>query len=599
MRSFAGDKTPLRILALAVLGLALGCVAHTTIPEIQAAAHRSPAEAREVVGVEGLVSAIREVPRDHGFWIESPHDREAEASAGIFVSTGEAPPTVRPGDRVRISAAVAERARRESDLPVTSLVESRVEILERGLTLPPPVRLGPGGREIPAAVIDDDGLARFEPEQDALDFWESLEGMRVEIVGARVVGAADSYGNLTVVTDDVPAESTAGGLLVSPDRVHAQRVEIDTRPVGDPPHFRVGDRIDEPIVGVVHYGFGNYRLHLTRPLSSALESARPTPARSVERHEGLTFATYNVLNLSAQSSQERFDRLAASITGDLGSPDLIALQEIQDDSGREDDGVVSASQTLRRLVEAITAHGGPRYEARQIDPEDGEDGGQPGGNIRVAYLVDPSRLEIVDRQEGDPRAELRLLPGPRLASSPGRLGVGHPCFEPDEEGLDGSRKTLALEVLVRGERIFLLNNHWTSKFGDDSLFGARQPPVRPSGDERVCQAQRIGEFVDSLLEMDPGAAVIVLGDFNDYDDQPALGRLTDVGLENLVTRIPRPDRYSHVHRGTAGALDHVFVSPRLAETVAEVTIVHVNADSPAQDRASDHDPVWVRLTLDP
>ena len=42
--------------------------------------------------------------------------------------------------------------------------------------------------------------------------------------------------------------------------------------------------------------------------------------------------------------------------------------------------------------------GGPAYEWRQIDPVDGAEGGQPGGNIRVAFLFRTDRgLKFVDR----------------------------------------------------------------------------------------------------------------------------------------------------------------------------------------------------------
>ena len=40
-----------------------------------------------------------------------------------------------------------------------------------------------------------------------------------------------------------------------------------------------------------------------------------------------------------------------------------------------------------RLADAIKkASGGVEYDFVNIDPEDNKDGGQPGGNIRVAYL---------------------------------------------------------------------------------------------------------------------------------------------------------------------------------------------------------------------
>ena len=63
------------------------------------------------------------------------------------------------------------------------------------------------------------------------------------------------------------------------------------------------------------------------------------------------------------------------------------LQEIQDNSGRGDDGTTSANLTLSRLAKAIgEVSDGVQYNFTDIDPLDGQDGGIPGGNIRVAYL---------------------------------------------------------------------------------------------------------------------------------------------------------------------------------------------------------------------
>lgn len=78
--------------------------------------------------------------------------------------------------------------------------------------------------------------------------------------------------------------------------------------------------------------------------------------------------------------------VADHIVNFLKTPDLMFIQEIQDDSGSTDDGTVSANVTLQNLVNAISAAGGGDYSFVNIPPVNGQDGGQPGGNIRVAYL---------------------------------------------------------------------------------------------------------------------------------------------------------------------------------------------------------------------
>lgn len=87
--------------------------------------------------------------------------------------------------------------------------------------------------------------------------------------------------------------------------------------------------------------------------------------------------------------------VASHIVNHLNIPDLMFLQEVQDNSGRRNDGTVDANVTLSTLAEAIFDEARKqavapddvvKYSWLDIDPEDGMDGGIPGGNIRVAYL---------------------------------------------------------------------------------------------------------------------------------------------------------------------------------------------------------------------
>jgi predicted extracellular nuclease len=79
-------------------------------------------------------------------------------------------------------------------------------------------------------------------------------------------------------------------------------------------------------------------------------------------------------------------KIANHIADYLNSPDILFLQEISDDSGASDNGVVSANKTLTALVKAIVHAGGAAYNFVNIPPIDNMDGGKPGNNIRVAYL---------------------------------------------------------------------------------------------------------------------------------------------------------------------------------------------------------------------
>lgn len=70
----------------------------------------------------------------------------------------------------------------------------------------------------------------------------------------------------------------------------------------------------------------------------------------------------------------------------LLSPDIMFLQEIQDNSSDKDDGTVDPSETLNKLVASVSSNGGVAYNWTQINPVNDLDGGVPGGNIRPAYL---------------------------------------------------------------------------------------------------------------------------------------------------------------------------------------------------------------------
>lgn len=567
-----------------ILGFAVGRTG-LAIPAVQGAGHRSPFAGQFVAGLAGVVTALDARGRTPGFWLQGPPDGQAATSDAVFVATSKAP-AVAVGETVRVHGRIEERGVPRS-LTATVLGDATLEPEGRG-ELPPPVRL-----RVPRKILEDDGLTRFEPATDALDYWESLEAMRVELVDAVVVGPAHR-GELVVLPDfgrDSAPRTTRGGLRFSESDPQPERTTLSNRLV-PLPAAAVGDRLPGVIRGVLEAGPAGFRLVVTEPLSSLVPAGLAPEVAELRRSpERLTVATYNVENLDAQDSPASFARHAAVIVSALGAPDVIALQEVQDDNGaaaRGPDGVVSAAATLEKLVAAVVAAGGPRYVARQIDPVEGTEGGEPGGNIRVAFLLDPARVTPVDRPAASARAPVAVQAGPGLVPSPGLVAPEHAAWR-------SSRVPLALEVRFRERPYFLVNNHWTAKSGDDRTFGAVQPPVARSEASRRVQAQVVRDFVTELLAQDAKARVVVLGDLNEFEGRAPLMDLTAGGqLVDLITRRPESDRYTYVFEGRSQVLDHVLVSPALADQ-AEIDIVHVHAEFPEGERASDHDPIVVRL----
>jgi uncharacterized protein len=459
-----------------------------------------------------------------------------------------------------------------------------VTVSAHGVALPAPVVPHP-----PGEVIEDDASGdaersgAFDPRQDGLDYWESLEGMRVAVDDAQVVGPRDSHGEIPVVTGGASVRTVRGGIVARRDDFNPERVILDdvlaTTPAAD-----VGDRLPGRNVGVLDYSYGSPKLLVTatpRVTAGGLprESARPAG------RDELAVATANVENLAPGDPAGKYSALAAEIVRHLAAPDLINVEEVQDDSGAEDDGTVTAGRTVARLTAAIKAAGGPSYEWRSIDPENDRDGGRPGGNIRVGFLFRTDRgLAFVDRPGGT-ATDATAVTGGHLTFSPGRIDPANPAWT-------GSRKPLAGEFTWRGKRLIVVAVHWNSKGGDDPLYGRYQPPRRHSETRRSAQAAAVARFVRSAGE---NANVIVAGDLNCFDFSPQVETLTAAGLRDLPATLPIEQRYTYVYEGNSEVLDHILVSRTLARQPYSYQVVHVNAEYRVQ--ASDHDPSVVRLRL--
>ncbi len=589
-----------------ILAFALGS-GPVDIEAIQGAGHRSPFEGRWVRGVVGLVTG--DYPeKQAGFWMEAEsEDGFAASSRGILVLQPEPATPIVPGHRVRVDGRVLEAAR-PGDLGTTSLHASAVEILAPDQPLPPPVDIGRGGRRPPTEVVDNDGLRVFEPEFDGLDFWESLEGMRVVLTDPPVVEPTNRYGDLTIDASSSPlatATTPAGGLLLRPGDLNPERLSVDFAALGESPAAAVGSVFQGRLQGIVGYRHSTYRLYVQEPLPSLQAAAPPRESTELTAGQGrLTIATFNVLNLSAAGPESRFRALAEALTVSLGGPDIVALQEVQDDTGSVDDGVVTAEATLQRLVEAVADAGGPTYMAYEIDPQDNRDGGQPGSNIRPAFLIASERVTLVDRGGAagslEGAAWQRYVGGVGLRANPARLAPSSPAFAGDESrGFSASRKPLVIEVEFAGRRLMVVNNHWSSKGGDDSTFGDRQPPIRHSEDQRSQQARLVADFVEELLELDPTAGIVVLGDLNEHEFRSPLRILTASGLQNLLWDLPSGDRYTFNFRGNSQVLDHILVNDSLLERArARLDIVHINSNWEPAGSSSDHDPLVVELDFD-
>lgn len=568
------------------------------IHDIQGTTRLSPLAGKQVTQVPGVVTAVRSFGSARGFWFQDPNpDRNPATSEGIFVFTGSATPSVAVGDSVLVAGTVAEYypgGEKAGLQSVTQLTKATWEVRSHGNALPAAYRLRPSA--LPARYAPDAHGGSVEklplrPGAYALDRYESLEGMRVSVQDAPVVGATSEHKDLWVTAEPRTDRTARGGSLYGSYREQGSgRVKVVSlipfaqRPF---PVANVGDELTGTTAGPLDYdNFGGYTLQATE-LGTLKDRGLKRETTRKQKDGELAVATYNVENLSPKTSQAKFDRLASALVTNLASPDIVALEEVQDDNGTTDDGAVDAGQTLRKLTDAIAAAGGPAYQWRQINPVNGQDGGQPGGNIRTAFLFNPARVSFVDIPGGDSTTPVKVVrQGGKaaLSASPGRI-------EPGDAAWANSRKPLAGQFTFRGERVFVVANHFNSKGGDQGLDSRFQAPARPSETQRTQQAKLVNAFVKQLLATDRRANVVVAGDLNDFQFSPALKALTAGGaLTDLVDKLPRNERYGYVYQGNSQVLDHILTSRGMRSV--DYDIVHVNAEF--ADQASDHDPQVLR-----
>ena len=570
------------------------------IHDLQGASHISPLAGRMVSGLAGIVTA----ELGNGFYLQgTTPDADGATSEAIFVFTSSTP-AVDVGDDIRIRGRVAEfrpGGAASTNLTTTEITSPTVTLLSSGNALPAATVLGTGGRVPPSTVIEDDATGSvetsgvFDPAQDGIDFYESLEAMRVQVNDARVVGPRNQFGEIPVVGDDGASAgigTVRGGVVISPDDFNPERIFLDDTILATPV-VNVADGFTTSAVGVLDYSFGNFKLYVTSPLTR-VDGGLEREVTRLPRDQEIVVGTYNVENLDPGDGRAAFARHADLIVNNLRSPDLIAIEEIQDNDGATDSGTTDASVTWNTLIAAIQAAGGPEYAFRQIDPVDGEDGGQPGGNIRVGFLFRADRgLSFVDRPGGDSTTPTTVIDhpsGPRLSLSPGRVDPENAAAWAD------TRKPLAGEFRLHGKKVFVIANHFSSKGGDEPLFGRFQPPARPTEVARHAQAESVNDFVDEILAVDPRANVIVLGDINDFEFSQTVDLLEGGVLTTLMDTLPKAERYSYVFEGNSQVLDQILVSSNLLDRFPiEYDPVHVNSEF--ADQASDHDPQVARLDL--
>ena len=549
----------------------------TRIQAIQGTGLYSPMSG-VVVRVQGVVTG----KTGHGFFIQDPAPLEAPsqdlaqknqpASSAIFIFSFERPPT---SAQIEIIGKVLDFARNENERPTTQIELHELMIIEaRGPEIRP---IWLNTNTLPA---DPEALAK------ALN---NLEAMRVGIRnGATFSAPSNPFGDYVVLPSDMANSvplSELGTAVLDPENPDRWLPGFRINRVEFAPVVNVGDILLEDVIGPLNYRANSYQILARGPLRIKQIARQLINNAKSPGPEFTSVLTLNAFNLDQQLERAelvddprrdidhdvadlRFEKLGAVIVEQAKAPAIIALQEIQDNDGAELSATTDASYTYDRLIQACKKLGGPLYQWVDIAPTNASDGGQPGGNIRNAFLYDPQRVALVS-------ATLQ------------RIGE-------DSFAFDGSRKALMAQFRVRSSNQILavINVHLASKRHQNSIFAPNQPGFDPKEAQRIAQASEIREILAQLEAQ--GLDYYVTGDFNDFDFSETLKTLCGDASINLMQTVPQAQRYDYNHRGKLHTLMHAIVAKRQAAAGRyKFEILHGNELTGVQPgtmgtRATDH-----------
>ncbi|MBP7213242.1 MAG: endonuclease/exonuclease/phosphatase family protein [Anaerolineaceae bacterium] len=570
------------------------------INQIQGPGHLSPFDGEDVRCVTGIVTAVN----SNGFFMQSTKaDNDEKTSEALFVNLLTVA-DVKPGDEVMVNTGEIREYNPaglgENSLTTTSLRTNDIEVISSGNALPTALVLGEGGRVIPDKVIENDvngvigeDKGKFDPDEDGMDFYESMEGMLVQINNALVVSANNSYNELVVLADlgkNASGLNSSGILLLSEDDPNPERLILDDKYI-KMPELYPGDVFTSSIIGILEYDFGNYRIqpietpvYKSNGLTEGLLAVEPIELTESQ----ISVVSMNTENLSHLEDQEGIEDYAEMIVDKLSSPDIMILQEIMDDDGYLDSAIVSADENINALQDAVEEAGGPTYRWFNVNPVRNQDGGADGANIRTIIMFRMDRgLKFLSALPAESNEEVRVNGSEKntaLSNNPGLI-------YPSDNAFRNSRKPIIAQFQYQDEIFYVIGLHLSSKGPDGPLFGAIQPPNLSSEEQRIAQASVVNSFIKEILEKDPTARIIVAGDLNDFPWSETIQTLKGNELVNLWEDLDRGSWFSYIYEGNGEVLDHIMVSEAFAQHVNTFKPIHLNSVLPASNQLSDHDPI--------
>ena len=563
------------------------------IGEVQGESHESPLVGKEVVINNVVVTKTDKT----GFYVQDKvSDNNPKTSDAVYVASKD---KVESGDLLKVQGTVKEGYMEEysvrpgqtfkkpaGSLTVTQIINATITKLGK-TDLPKALNIS---EKMPKDIVDNTPT-KYNPETEALDYWESLEGMRVEVTKPKVTGP-QYKGDIYVLPGDYKGQklNNIGGVNLRPG---VQNTEVLPVTVGNKFVAKAKDYFNENISGVVTYKNKTYKIDPSSVPTLQDGGLKREVSKIYPAEDKLTIASYNIENFSANNNghdetpEEKVDKIANSFIKEVHSPDIITLIEVQDNNGGVNDGTVDGVKSGEKLAQRIKSLGGPDYKYTEIAPVDGKDGGKPGANIRVAYLYNPKRVTLIGKEKGGSEEAARFVNG-HLEKNPARI-------DPTSVHFEKVRKSLAAEFEFKGERIVVIANHLKSKLGDDAIYGSNQPSVENTKAKRIEEAKILNAFIKEGLRQNPNLKFVLTGDFNDFEFSDSVKTIVGNELVNLMAEHEQGDRYSYFYRGSNQSLDNVLISKNIKDKVV-FSPVHINASFMEEHgRASDHDPVVVQI----
>ena len=563
------------------------------IGEVQGESHQSP-----LVGKEVIINNVVVTKTDKtGFYVQDKvSDNNPRTSDAVYVASKD---KVESGDLLKVQGTVKEGYMEEysvkpgqtfkkpaGSLTVTQIINATITKLGKA-ELPKALNIS---EKMPKDIVDNTPT-KYNPETEALDYWESLEGMLVEVTKPKVTGP-QYKGDIYVLPGDYKGQklNNIGGVNLRPN---VQNTEVLPITVGNKFVAKAKDYFNENISGVVTYKNKTFKIEPNAVPTIQDGGLKREVSKIYPAEDKLTIASYNIENFSANNNghdetpEEKVDKIANSFIKEVHSPDIITLIEVQDNNGGVNDGTVDGVKSGEKLAQRIKSLGGPDYKYTEIAPVDGKDGGKPGANIRVAYLYNPKRVTLIGKEKGGSEEAARFVNG-HLEKNPARI-------DPTSVHFEKVRKSLAAEFEFKGERIVVIANHLKSKLGDDAIYGSNQPSVENTKAKRIEEAKILNAFIKEGLRQNPNLKFVLTGDFNDFEFSDSVRTIVGNELVNLMAEHEQGDRYSYFYRGSNQSLDNILISKNIKDKVV-FSPVHINASFMEEHgRASDHDPVVVQI----